>query len=269
LTAVAILGLGIGANASIFSVVNAVVLRPLPFPDSSRLVDVWHTPPREQFAGRPTFSVSPANYLDWRAQSTAFEHMAIYGFRPANLTGLGEPDPLQGVVVSGEYFQVLRGTAVVGRLLDEGDEDPGRSHVVVLGEHVWNSRFGADPTVVGRSIRLNGELYTVVGVMPQRLRFPAWADVWLPLVWTPEERAVRGEPQLPGGRARPRGPSRCLTWIRPFADGCSPITMKGRQSVLAASLRAELFPHHLVRPIGQDADGRPSESAQSRDRRSM
>jgi len=93
---VAILGLGIGANASIFSVVNAVVLPPLPFPDSSRLVDVWHTPPREQFAGRPTFSVSPANYLDWRAQSTAFEHMAIYGFRPANLPGLGEPDPLQG-----------------------------------------------------------------------------------------------------------------------------------------------------------------------------
>ena len=104
LTAVAILGLGIGANASIFSVVNAVVLRPLPFPDSSRLVDVWHTPPREQFAGRPTFSVSPANYLDWRAQSIVFEHMAIYGFRPANLTGRGEPDPLQGVVVSGEYL---------------------------------------------------------------------------------------------------------------------------------------------------------------------
>jgi putative ABC transport system permease protein len=192
LTAVAILGLGIGANTSIFSVVNAVLLRPLPFPDSSRIVDVWHTPPREQFAGRPTFSVSPANYLDWRAQSTTFEHMAIYGFRPANLTGRGEPDPLQGAVVSGEYFQVLRGTAVVGRLLDAGDEDPGRSHVVVLGEHVWNTRFGADPTVVGRSIRLNGELYTVVGVMPQRLRFPAWADVWLPLVWTPEERVVRG-----------------------------------------------------------------------------
>ena len=166
LTAIAILGLGIGANAAIFSVVNGVVLRPLPYPDSSRLVRVWHTPPREQFSGMTTFSVSPANYLDWKAQSTAFEHLAIYGFRTANLSGQGEPDALQAAGVSSEFFEVLRASPLLGRTLGPADEDPARSHVVVLSEAVWKSRFGADRAIVGRSIQVNSEPYTVVGVMP-------------------------------------------------------------------------------------------------------
>jgi len=192
LTAIAVLGLGIGANAAIFSVVNGVVLRPLPYPDSARIVRVWHTPPREQFSGMTTFSVSPANYLDWKAQSTAFEHLAIYGFRPANLSGQGEPDSLRAAGVSSEFFEVLRARPLLGRTLAAADEDPARSHVVLLGEAIWKSRFGADPGIVGRSIQLNSEPYTVVGVMPQQAKFPSWADVWLPLVWTPAQRAVRG-----------------------------------------------------------------------------
>ena len=192
LTAVAILGLGIGANAAIFSVVNSVVLRPLPYPDSSRLVRVWHTPPREQFSGMTTFSVSPANYLDWKAQSTAFEHLAIYGFRAANLSRQGEPDALKAAGVSSEFFEVLGADPLLGRTLAPSDEDPARSHMVVLSEAVWASRFGADRGIVGRSIQLNSEPYTVVGVMPQQMKFPSWADVWVPLVWTPEQRAVRG-----------------------------------------------------------------------------
>jgi len=192
LTAIAILGLGIGANAAIFSVVNAVVLRPLPFPDPSRIMRVWHTPPREQFSGMATFSVSPANYLDWRAQNTAFERLAIYGFRPANLTGRGEPDALRAGAVSGEFFEVLGARALLGRTLGPGDDERDRSHVVVLGEAVWKSRFGGDFGIVGRTIQLNSEPYTVVGVLPQRLKFPAFADMWLPLVWTAEQRAVRG-----------------------------------------------------------------------------
>ncbi|HZP47233.1 MAG TPA: ABC transporter permease [Vicinamibacterales bacterium] len=191
-TAIAILGLGIGANAAIFSVVNAVVLRPLPFPDASRLVRVWHTPPREQFPGVTRFSVSPANYLDWQAESTAFEHMAVYGYREANLTGRGEPDALQGAGVSSEFFEVLRAAPILGRVLGPGDEDPVRSHVVVLGEHIWRTRFGADPSFVGQAVTLNGEPYTVVGVLADRMRFPLRADVWLPLAWNAEERAVRG-----------------------------------------------------------------------------
>ena len=191
-TAIAILGLGIGANAAIFSVVNAVVLRPLPFPDSARLVRIWHTPPHDQFPGITTFSVSPANFLDWRAQSTSFEHLAIYGFREANLTGRGEPESLQGARVSGDFFPALRATALKGRLFDTQDDAEGARARVVLGERIWKSRFGADPSIVGRSIQLNGEAYDVVGVLPGRLKFPSWADVWFPLGWRPSDRAVRG-----------------------------------------------------------------------------
>ncbi len=192
LSALLILGLGIGANAAIFSLVNAVVLRPLAYPDADRIVRVWHSPPREQFPGLTRFSVSPANYLDWRAQSSAFAHMAVYGFKNANLTGRGEPDALQGSGVSGEFFEVLRATPLAGRLIGPSDEDSARSHVVVLGEHIWRTRFGADPSIIGQPIALNGEPYTVVGVLPDRQRFPQSADVWLPLVWTSTERAIRG-----------------------------------------------------------------------------
>jgi len=192
LTAIAILALGIGANAAIFSVVNAIVLKPMPFADASRIVRIWHTPPQEQFPGIRRFSVSPANYLDWKAQSTAFDHVAVFGYRQANLTGRGEPDALTGVGVSGEFFQVLHASPLVGRLLEPGDDDEAHAHVVVLSEHTWNSRFGGDRRVVGQPIRLNGDSYTVVGVLPDRLRYPLQADLWRPLAWNAEERAIRG-----------------------------------------------------------------------------
>jgi len=204
LTAVAILGLGIGANAAIFSMVNAVVLRPLPFRDPSRILHIWHTPPPQQFPGVSRFAVSPANYLDWRAQSTAFEHLAIYGGRAANLTGRGEPDALQGIAVSGEFFDALGATPLVGRLLGPADDDIAHAHVVVLGERIWKTRFGSDPAIVGQSIALNGEPYTVVGVLPHDQRFPLRGDVWLPLAWTAEQRAVRGNHNyLVIGRLKP------------------------------------------------------------------
>ena len=192
LAAILILGLGIGANAAIFSVVNSVILRPLPFPDSARLVRVWHVPPREQFSGMSTFAVSPANYLDWQAQSTSFEHMSIYGFRRVNITGQGEPDALTGRAVSGDFFSVLGIPARLGRTIGPDDDAAGREHVVVLSERIWRTRFGADPSIVGRSISLNSEPYAVVGVLAQRTAFPDDADIWLPLALTPEQRAVRG-----------------------------------------------------------------------------
>jgi putative ABC transport system permease protein len=192
LTAIAILGLGIGANAAIFSVVHAVVLRPLPYAEPSRIMRVYHTPPREQFSGMATFPVSPANYLDWHAQNTTFEHLAVYGHSSANLTGRAEPEALDAATVSGEFFEVLRANTLLGRPLAPGDDEADRSHVVVLGEAVWKTHFGGDRSIVGRTIQLNGEPFTVVGVMPQQLKFPTWADVWLPLVWTAEQRAVRG-----------------------------------------------------------------------------
>ncbi len=122
--AIVILGLGIGANAAIFSVVNAVVLRPLPYPDASRVVRIWHTPPAEQFGGVSQFSVSPANYFDWKAGVTTFAHMAIYGGVPATLVGDGEPVALRATAATGEYFDVLGAAPVAGRLLNTGDDDP-------------------------------------------------------------------------------------------------------------------------------------------------
>src|SRR5439155_16554473 len=152
LTAIAILGLGIGANAAIFSVVNAVVLRPLPFPDSSRIMRVWHTPPREQFSGRATFSVSPANYLDWRAQNHVFEYMSIYARPRVNLTGGGgQPEALDAALVSADFFNVLGVPPMRGRTFTAGDDEPGAPSIVIISEGMWRRRFGADPGVVGRA----------------------------------------------------------------------------------------------------------------------
>src|SRR5947207_504868 len=106
--AVIVLALGIGANTAIFSVVNSVLLRPLPFQDPDELVQVWHVPPQKSFPGVSKFSVSPANYLDWASQNHSFEGMAIYGYANYNLTGKGEPEAISAIRVSPEFFSVLR-----------------------------------------------------------------------------------------------------------------------------------------------------------------
>jgi predicted permease len=202
--AIVILGLGIGANAAIFSVVNAVVLRPLPYPDASRVVRIWHTPPAEQFGAVSQFSVSPANYFDWKAGVTTFSHMAIYGGVPATLVGDGEPVALRATAATGGYFDVLGAAPLAGRLLNTGDDDPARNHVVVVAEHMWKGRFGGDPALIGKSVRLGTELYTVVGVMSDVAAFPEDTDLWMPLAWRPGERNVRGNHNyLVIGRLRP------------------------------------------------------------------
>jgi putative ABC transport system permease protein len=190
--AIIVLGLGIGANTAIFSVVNGVMLRPLPFPDSDRLVAVWHVPPPELFAGRPTFAVSPANYLDWHAQAEAFESLAIFRTLYMNLTGRGEPTALTTAAVSPEFFPALGAPAQAGRTLDAQDAAPGREQVLVLKERVWRTRFGADPHLIGSSVHVDSRPFTVVGIVADRFAFPDDVDAWVPLVWTPVERAVRG-----------------------------------------------------------------------------
>jgi predicted permease len=189
-----ILGLGIGANTAIFSVVNAVILRPLPFRDSARIMRVWHTPPQTFFTPpgeRRIFVVSPANYLDWEAQNHVFDRMALYRFRRYNITGQGEPEALRTAVVTGEFFDILGVQALAGRTLGAADQAPDAPRAVMLRESVWRTRFGGDPGAIGRSLTLNGEPCTIVGVVPERLAHPERADLWVPLVWTPEERAVR------------------------------------------------------------------------------
>ena len=189
--AVVVLALGIGANTAIFSVVNAVLLRPIPFQDPARLVYVWHRPPQKSFPGMDIFSVSPANYLDWQSQNHVFEQMAIYGGGGFTLTGSGQPQAVLATRTSGTFWKLLGARPMLGRVYDESDDKPG-SHVVVLSFKFWQTQFGADPSIVGRTITLDGVAYDVIGVMPKSFRFSGPPDVYTPIAWTDAQRAVRG-----------------------------------------------------------------------------
>src|SRR6266436_673620 len=203
-TAVLLLALGIGANTAIFSVVNAVLLRPLPYQDPSRIMQIWHVPPAKSFPGMTLFSVSPANYLDWQSQNHSFEEMAAYGGARFNVGGKERPESIQAATVAPNFFSILRVQPLLGRGFTPDDDRPGQGHVVVLGNALWRDRYGADPGVVGRNIVLDGETYNVIGVMPRTFKFPTWAQLWTPLAWTDEKRAVRGNHNyLVIGRLKP------------------------------------------------------------------
>jgi putative ABC transport system permease protein len=179
--AVLTLALGIGANTAVFSVVNSVLLRPLPLKDPDRIV-VPVSANAER--GYDAVSVPYADYVDWKNDGQLFESLALYTNSPFELTGEGEPERVAGVEASGEYFAVLGVPPVAGRALLPGDDAVGGAEVAVIGEGLWRRRYGADPGVVGRAIRLNGNAHTVVGVMPA---LPDHADVWVPLVIDPAE----------------------------------------------------------------------------------
>jgi putative ABC transport system permease protein len=194
--AVGILALGIGANTAIYSVVDAVLLRPMPFPEPGRLMRLYHVPPAKSFPGLKTFSVSPANYLDWRAQNHVFETMAIYQGDSLSLTGREQPEALSAARVSADFFPLLRARPLLGRAFVAGEEEPGHDDVVILSHALWQSHFGSNPRIVGQQVVLDGRRHTVVGVMPAEFRLPIWypttVQLWKPLAWTAAERAVRG-----------------------------------------------------------------------------
>src|SRR5690349_13168541 len=185
------LALGIGANTAIFSVVNGLLLRPLTYPESERLVDVWHTPPQQSFPGLNKFSVSPANYLDWKAQSNAFEQIAVYGYAGLSLSTSNDPLPLIGATVSSDFFSVLRTNAMQGRTFTRDEERAGSDQVVVISQGLWQRAFGANPNIVGQPITLNSRSFNVVGILPAGFEFPREADLWIPLAWDDKERQVR------------------------------------------------------------------------------
>jgi putative ABC transport system permease protein len=185
------LALGIGANTAIFSVVNGLLLRPLPYPESERIVHVWHTPPQQSFPGMDRFSVSPANYIDWKAQSTAFEQMAVYGYAGFSLSTSNDPLPLIGAAVSSDFFSVLRTNAMQGRTFTPDEERAGRDQVAVLSHGLWQRAFGANPNIIGQTVTLNSRSFTVVGIMPAGFEFPREADLWVPLAWDEKERQIR------------------------------------------------------------------------------
>jgi putative ABC transport system permease protein len=189
LTAVLALALGIGANTAIYSVVDGVLLRPLPFADPDRVLMIWQ---KDAHHGVPREWVSPANFLDWAKGTRTFSRLAAFSGGSFNLTGAGEPERLDGQRVSATLFPLLGVEAAIGRTFSPDEDRGGAPRVAVLSHRLWQRRFSSDPGIVGRSISLNGDSVTVVGVMPSRFRFPGVEDdLWVPLAFDAREAARR------------------------------------------------------------------------------
>ncbi|MBC7883047.1 MAG: ABC transporter permease [Anaerolineae bacterium] len=172
------LALGIGANTAIFSVVNTVLLRPLPYPNSEQLVAIssYNQQKAEEQRG-----VSPADLLDWRAQSSAFESLSLYRGEPVNLTGTSQPQRFSGIVTSTNFFETLGVKPLLGRTFSPDEDIAGKRQVVVLSYALWQQNFGGDPLIISKTFTLNDQPYTVIGVMPPGFAEPSWTQLWLPL----------------------------------------------------------------------------------------
>ncbi|MBX3145539.1 MAG: ABC transporter permease [Gemmatimonadales bacterium] len=181
LVAILTLALGIGANAAIFAVVRSVLLAPLPYPEADRLVQLW-TDERARGRLAPEW-LTPPDFLDWRDQNRTFASMAAYIDWSPDLTGTGDPEALGGAQVSWNYFATLGVRPALGRDFRVEDDDAGAEAVIMLSDRVWRNRFGADPGIIGQALTLNGEPWTVVGVLGPDFRapLPAMPDVWRPL----------------------------------------------------------------------------------------
>src|SRR2546423_1376153 len=166
--AVLTLALGIGANAAIFTAVDAALLRPFPYKDPAALGPVWQTSPQSEFSEHgPGYP----DYLDWRAQANSFEEMAGYSAGAALFSGQGQPERIWSARVTSSFFPLLGVEARLGRTFREGEDLPGRPRLAVLSHGFWQRRFGADPDVIGQSLTLNAESYEIIGVLPPGFHF--------------------------------------------------------------------------------------------------
>ncbi|MGH9841025.1 MAG: ABC transporter permease [Blastocatellia bacterium] len=194
LIAVLSLALGIGANTALFSVVNAVLLRPLPFHEPDRLAMIWED---ATFIGFPQDTPAPGNYADWKAQSQTFAEMAARGNRSFNLTGDGEPEKLQAYEVTANFFPLLGVRPALGRTFSAEEDQPGANKVAIISHSLWQTRYGGDPGLLNRGILLNDEKYTVIGVMPANFQFgPDYIKLWTPIALTPQDLANHGNHYL-------------------------------------------------------------------------
>ena len=192
--------LGIGANTAIFSVVNAVMLRPLPYSEPDRLV--WIAEENDRL-NLPTFATSVLNYLSWKEQSRTFEALGAFGFATFNLTGNGDPEQFTGGTVTPSLFPLLGMKPILGRSFADGEDRPGSAKVVMIGEGLWRRRFGGDPALVGQTITLNGVDTTVVGIAPQTLSLLSTGDLWIPMTIDPGREIRLNHVILAVGRLRP------------------------------------------------------------------
>jgi putative ABC transport system permease protein len=185
--AVATLALGIGANAAIFSLINAVMLRPLPFPQPDRIVMLWEVPSKrlQAAAAGPVAGqnpVSPINFMEWRERAHSFEAMAAIAPFPMGLSGYGQPREVDALQVSADFFRVLGVAPLMGRVFTAAEDVPDGPPVVVLSYGLWRQQFGGDQSLLGRSVQLHDEPYKVIGVMPETFDLPfQHAEIWVPV----------------------------------------------------------------------------------------
>ncbi len=182
------LGLGIGANTAVFSMVDALLLRPFPIPDIDRLVMLWGTVAAQ---GEDRDRASPGDFLDWKEQSTVFERLIALEWWDVNLSGTGEPERLQGTFASPDFFETLGVEPHLGRTLSADAEELG-ARTVVLSYQIFQRRFGGDPAIVGKTVRLDGEAYEIVGVAREGFDYPYGSELWAPL-WLDAKTAARRE----------------------------------------------------------------------------
>src|SRR5262245_1665906 len=194
------LALGIGVNSAIFSVVNAVLLRSLPFKEPDQLVQIWET-----ISATGLGTTSASNVKDWREQNEVFTHIAAYQFSNFSLQAKDSPERVTGVNVSPNFFDLLGVAPRLGRAFQEGEDIAGRNRVVVLSDRLWQRNFRADPNIVGRQTLLNGESCTVIGVAPPGFIFPGrTTELWAPLTYTADQLADRGDHAFQAlGRIKP------------------------------------------------------------------
>src|SRR5882724_1040110 len=180
---VVVLALGIGANTAIFSLVNAVLLRPLPFRDADKLVMVWES---DQTHGVDRNVASPPALFDWRDQKAIFDDVAGWWYPQMNLTQPGsDPEQARAALVSDNFFSVLGAQPIIGRNFLPGEDRSGMPPVAIISDSLWKRKFNADPKIASKTIALDGNEYNVVGVMPPGFDFPNETELWAPLGWNP------------------------------------------------------------------------------------
>jgi putative ABC transport system permease protein len=246
--AISVMAIGIGANTAMFSLVDAVLLKPLPYPDPERIVRVWEAPTPTSRNG-----ISTLNFVDWKRLSTSFEALSATRGLNVALTANGDPVRLAGMLVSADYFDVFGVKAALGRTFLPDEDQPGASNVVVLSHAAWQARFGGDRAILNHDVMLDGEPHQVVGILPPGSFDRALESFWKPIVFAPEQR-TRGYHWLGAvGRLRPgvtveqaraemRGVSASLSTLQPpFKRDWSVTVDPYDQDLVAGNLRQSIF----------------------------
>ncbi|HYK87438.1 MAG TPA: ABC transporter permease [Acidobacteriota bacterium] len=202
--AVATLALGIGINTAVFTIVNGVLLRPMPFPQPERLFLVAYTPQNGPFDNGPC--LLDRDYLEFRREDRVFEQIASFAGGSANLSGAGDPANIPAARVTPDFFTVLRVNPSIGRDFLAGEDQPGHDHVALISDSLWRNRLAADPSALGKVIKLDGDDYSIIGIMPIGFRFPSNAEVWRPLATRIDPHASMMRPVI--GRLKAGVPPR-------------------------------------------------------------